>query len=306
MWFQILTITGWIMLASSIFFLHPALIPFEVAVRLWRLANIAMPIWHIALSFIKLSATLSILRVAVKRPWRVSLYVLMALQITFLVGNLVYMFISCIPLAANWDYRLRLRPETRCLGARTALISSTIGSGVNILTDVLLSLAPMFILWNLRRPRRERILVCALTGIGLLASASSLAKALAVQGWGKQDEYEVWSLAVSIATWWVLEMTLGVMAACSPALKRPLQRALGSVGFAVRSYTSRLSFIEVRNGRLGSGKAEEGGEQTAVELRGSSSDLPSDWEKESKNHGAASTSIRGAESRSNIEEICYA
>jgi hypothetical protein len=174
--------------------------------------------------------------------WNFFLYAVTAIQAVFFIGNTVFSFTKCHPIEANWILSF---DTTHCVDPSVMRTVSNLGSAINIATDFLLSLAPMVMLWNLRRPLRERILVCLLTGMGLLASLASVVKAVHVASWGL-DTVDVWALAISIATWTVVEEFLAVFAACSPSLKKPLQRLLGSIGVLLTGYETHISFIDRR------------------------------------------------------------
>ncbi|KAK4446151.1 hypothetical protein QBC34DRAFT_470325 [Podospora aff. communis PSN243] len=222
--------------------LQPGAISIPTVTHAVKLAYLAIPVWVAAMTFIKLSVVLTLLRIPVNRIWTFFLYTVAALQVAYFIGNFAFSFTQCRPLAAVWDPVLAADPSSHCLGATATRITSNVSSGVNTATDLALSLAPMVILWKLRRPMRERILVCALMAVGLLASASSLVKAIIIQEWGNPD-VDGWALAESIATWTVVEQELAVIAACSPSLKGPLQRFLGKIGILLTRYDSRVSFM---------------------------------------------------------------
>jgi len=222
--------------------LKPGAISIPTVTHAVKHAYLAIPVWVAAMTCIKLSVVLTLLRIPVNRRWTFFLYTVATLQAIYFIGNVVFAFVQCRPLAAVWDPVLAADPSSVCLGAAATRITSNVSSGINTATDLALSMAPMVILWKMHRPLRERILVCALMAVGLLASASSLVKAITIQEWGNPD-VDSWALAESIATWTVVEQELAVLAACSPSLKGPLQRLLGRMGIALTRYNSRISFM---------------------------------------------------------------
>jgi hypothetical protein len=248
-----LAISDWALLQFEMY-MKPNLVTFPELTNSMKLSYIAIPVWGGTMTCIKISAALTLLRIPLNVWWRVFLYIITGLQIAYFIGNTVFVFVTCIPLKAIWDFSVAA--TAKCVPQLSSRIASNIGSAINITTDILLSLAPMVILWNIRRPLRERILVCTLTGIGILASISSVFKAVMVRQWGEPG-VDACAVAVSIATWTILEQFFAVMATCSPALKGPLQRALKSVGIFITSYNSHVSFIEVRRSRLAAALTEE-------------------------------------------------
>lgn len=111
-----------------------------------------------------------------------------------------------------------------------------VGSAINVVTDLCLSLSPVTFLSRLHRPVRERVLVCLLMGIGLFASSASIAKLVIILDWERRPGVDLWSMAVSIATWTVTEQFFGVMAACFPFLKPLVERCLTHLGISLTRY----------------------------------------------------------------------
>ncbi|KAK4444170.1 hypothetical protein QBC34DRAFT_475490 [Podospora aff. communis PSN243] len=217
-------------------FPSPRLITFAQATQAIMLAYIAIPVWVIAMTCIKISVALTLLKrfhplTYTTRWWRPLMLFLIAVQLAYFAANMVYNFSKCRPLVAAWDMST---PDAACYTSRTDFIFSLTGSVINITTDVALSVSPLVaVLWRLRRPLPERILVCCLTLVGLLASGASIAKAVVVAQWTPElppEELDSWAMAVSIATWTVAEQLIAVFGACSPALKGPIERGLARFG----------------------------------------------------------------------------
>ncbi|KAK3685271.1 hypothetical protein B0T22DRAFT_500226 [Podospora appendiculata] len=256
-------IADWGLLQKELVF-SPGFIDWAQAMVAVRQAYLAIPVWLLSMSLIKWSVALTLLRIPLGRLWRAFLYCIMAIQAVFFVCDFVYIFAKCHPVRAAWDFSIR---ERRCPDTDTDVLVSNIGSGLNIAMDVLLSLAPMAVLWNLRRPARERVLVCFLTGIGLLASVSSVMKMVTMLSWAPTRD--PWAASMVIGTWTILEQLLAVTAACSPSLKGPIQRMLSRCGVPITNYDSRISFINMSSrdgnahgkvcgtGRRGAGPAHE-------------------------------------------------
>ena len=265
-------------------FITPQLLSFPRATLAMELAYLAIPVWCCAMTCIKVSVTLTLLRLPLGIKWKVFLYAIAAIQVAYFIGNEVYAFVICIPLKGIWDMSVT---DARCLGPHSAVIASSVGSTINSLVDVILSVTPMVLVWQLRRPLREKLLVFVLTGIGLLASASSIAKALVVRKWGDPSETDTWALAVTIATLTMVEQFCAVLAACSPSLKGPIQRGLRSIGVSLTRYNSHISFVNI-----GRSRATLDPEVTPEDKRAESSDQasPSRQAHECKTETGASVS----------------
>jgi hypothetical protein len=204
------------------------------------LAHHAIAVWGIAMTLIKTSIVLTLLRLPLKRSWKAVLYVLLAVQVTFGLANTFYNFFKCRPYHASWDFSV---VDKQCPGEDINVVVSNVGSAMNIATDLVLSVAPMSIFWNLRRPLRERILICSLTGIGLFATFASVMKVVIMADWAETKDR--WATAISIATWTTTEQFVSVLAACSPSLKKPIEGLLNKFGIPLVEPDPNISFLHV-------------------------------------------------------------
>ncbi|KAK3680607.1 hypothetical protein B0T22DRAFT_173171 [Podospora appendiculata] len=250
----ILAIADWGMLVP-IMVTSPGLLPLDRAVDAGKHSWLAIPIWGLAMTCIKTSIALTLLRIQQKhRAWRIFLFTVIAVQAAYGILNTFFnLVIACRPLAAAWDLSI---PGGTCVSVETMRAASNVGSSINITTDVLLSLAPATFLRKLNRPLRERVFVCVLMGMGLFASVSSIIKTIIVRNWGDPATVDDWwAMGVSICTWTALEQLLGVLAACVPALKGILQGCLEKVGVSLNdSKANARSGYYARNaGRSGTG-----------------------------------------------------
>jgi len=220
----------------------PGFISMDAALRNFKTGWIAIGVWGVSMTCIKVSIALTLLRIQKKSlAWRIFLYSIIALQVAYGVLNLFFnTVIACRPLSHAWDFTIP-PPMRQCVSNEVMRAASNTGSGVNITTDVLLSLAPAVFLRKLNRPLRERIFVCVLMGLGLLASVSSIVKTVFVQRF-YDPTYpfeDIMPLGASISTYTILEQFTGILAACIPAMKNIFQACLGKVGVSLTDSRSR-------------------------------------------------------------------
>jgi hypothetical protein len=98
---------------------------------------------------------------------------------------------------------------------------------VFIISDVILSLAPIVFLRKLRRPLSEKITISILMGLGLTASGAAIAKLVYSR---RVHDFDIsWTLSDAIVCCWS-EITLGIIAACMPCLKGLFEGQLRKVG----------------------------------------------------------------------------
>jgi hypothetical protein len=139
---------------------------------------LSVPIWALSIACIKTSVACLLLRFQQTRIWRISLYALIGVTIITSVGFFIFTFFQCIPLAAAWDPTIQ---GARCVGSNIFRIVSNTTSGINIATDIILSLFPLTFLRRLRRPLMEKVLVGVLMAMGMVASGASLTKAILIR-----------------------------------------------------------------------------------------------------------------------------
>ncbi|KAK0702753.1 hypothetical protein B0H67DRAFT_391931 [Lasiosphaeris hirsuta] len=257
---------------------EPGIISIEQSVHATRYGWIAIGLWGLSMTCLKVSIALTLLRVQSKSlAWRIFLYSIISLQVAYGILNLVFnLGIACRPLAKAWDIRIT---TGYCVPVEVMRAASNTGSGVNIVTDVLLSLAPAVFLRKLNRPLRERVFICLLMGLGLFASLFSILKTVQVQKFYdptlSPDEF--FPVGITVSTYTILEQLTGILAACIPALKGILQSCLGRMGVSLadsRSRPGRSGYY--MSGRSGGGTGAISGTITAVTITTISNPFHSD------------------------------
>ncbi|RNJ58055.1 hypothetical protein D7B24_005200 [Verticillium nonalfalfae] len=93
----------------------------------------------------------------------------------------------------------------------------------NIFTDVVLATLPIPIIWNLQMKRRVRLSVIAILSLGYFAVAMGVVKAIYQIAYGSNPDK---TFEQSVQFWGFLQLQLGIIAACAPALKPLVSRFL--------------------------------------------------------------------------------
>lgn len=222
-----------------------------------KYAFMAIPTWGIAMMFIKISVAIMLLKLQIDLWWRIFCWLMIVIQIAWCIGNTLFVLLQCRPIEAQWNPAV-LAEGGSCLSVHTTRVASNAAAGVNICTDILLSLAPATFLWRLRRPFREKVLIGVLMGLGIFASVTSIIKSTLVAKWAT-PESDIWASAISIATYTMLEQLLAITAASAPYLKPYLQRTLHRFGISLMDTESQASFRRtVGESTLGGSGAERG------------------------------------------------
>ncbi|MCJ1270110.1 hypothetical protein MMC22_010004 [Lobaria immixta] len=120
-------------------------------------------------------------------------------------------FLLCRPFKYNWDPTLNHTCGNR--------IASYIASGgLNLVTDIMVLSLPVPMVWALRIPRRNKIILFGVFGVGLFVCVISILRLVALLGLTYSDI--TFSVPTSLL-WSVLEPCIGCICACVP-LMRPL------------------------------------------------------------------------------------
>ncbi|KAH7115354.1 hypothetical protein B0J13DRAFT_459745 [Dactylonectria estremocensis] len=166
---------------------------------------IQQPFWAWALSISKVSIALLLLRInRDSRPWRMSLYLMIALLLLIAAAINVFQFSTCRPLTAVWDKAI---PGATCLPREVVQVSIYVLSSLTIVTDFILALIPInFILKLVSLRPREKAALGVVMALGLIAGIGGIIKTLQVKSYGVNGD-TLWQ-AMGIALWSEVELYL--------------------------------------------------------------------------------------------------
>ncbi|KAL8888829.1 MAG: hypothetical protein Q9192_006112 [Flavoplaca navasiana] len=160
----------------------------------------------------KVSISLYILRIKNDRSLRILLCALMVLMSLATVAVIVVLSVSRIPLEALWTPSLQ--PKAKCRPLRTVYNVAYVQSGFTIVIDLILTLSPIVILWNVRIKMVKKIRICTLMSLGLVATISNALRNAFQSGLTSKDPtYD----AVKVTVLAIFELSSGIIAACIPA-----------------------------------------------------------------------------------------
>lgn len=167
--------------------------------------------WAFALMFVKFSLLFFYIQIFSIRSFRVSAYVVMGVVSCWALSVVLETFLLCRPFKYNWDPTLNHTCGNR--------IASYIASGgLNLVTDIMVLSLPVPMVWALRIPRRNKIILFGVFGVGLFVCVISILRLVALLGLTYSDI--TFSVPTSLL-WSVLEPCIGCICACVP-LMRPL------------------------------------------------------------------------------------
>ena len=162
---------------------------------------------------------------------------------------------------------------------RRAVINGNIivFSAVQVALDVIFTILPIFFVRKLRRPRREKVFICVLMGLGVFAACAAVVRTLSLQDYYTTPD--LFRTNVSISMWAILEQQFALIAATMPTLKAVVERLLVRLGEWVYEEESegRVRGELVRMGLLDEGDTLvdelDMGRRPSVKVEGGESDV---------------------------------
>jgi len=215
-----LTATMWKFILVSYAGYHSADIP-EGAPRrsdvtYWRHTNNV--VYNPILGLAKISFLITLLKLrCMDRLIIASLWTLIAINIMFIISSTLGSLFMCWPIQKAWHSSI----DGTC-GDRAAYVFGTIG--VTIITDVLVSLIPAWVLYDLRMPLKNKVFVIGFLSLPLTVTAigcyrlHKFVEVMALPTIYVEDPYNIRSVLSNV------EANLGVIAACGPTIKWMLSR----------------------------------------------------------------------------------
>ncbi|KAK1706712.1 integral membrane protein [Colletotrichum lupini] len=227
----------------------------------------------ISVAFLKVSMCLLILRIKDTKVLKRLLHVIMAGVLITNFGVVIILIAECQPVgfwrgksAVCWPTHIRIY-----------FIYATIA--YSVLTDLICSLLPLVVIWNVKIPRQTKISVSCLMGLGLVATGFGVARAASL---GISTSDLSWAYCVA-GIWSNLELFLGIIAA-NLALTRSIYVHFFSNGTAQQT-------LPESTGRCDPLQSE----YLSSKLRGDRFEVPSTM--------IGSPCRRGSETRSSDSEI---
>ncbi|KAF2106599.1 hypothetical protein BDV96DRAFT_590879 [Lophiotrema nucula] len=206
---------------------HTRFIGFAKRRSALELIFINQVIWYWSITLVKLSVATLLLRVKREsRRWRIFLYTMMGLLVAALLVQTTFQFTQCRPFSIFWDPRVfRI---VKCI-PRSVINGNIIAfSGFQIATDLLFSFIPITFIRKLHRPRREKIFLAILMGLGLFASFAAIMRTLQLQTF--YTTTDPFRSNVTVVLWAMVEQQFALIAATMPTLKSFLEKTLIKIG----------------------------------------------------------------------------
>lgn len=117
--------------------------------------------YNIALTIAKLSAMFQFLRFFVIPEMRIVAWTLISIVSMYCVAITIALLCSCLPIESFWIEAL----PGKCVDF---LVLWYFNSSFNVVTDIAVVVLPLYVLKDLRLPRRQKWAVMGVFGVGIL------------------------------------------------------------------------------------------------------------------------------------------
>ncbi|KAH7131876.1 hypothetical protein B0J11DRAFT_565468 [Dendryphion nanum] len=212
---------------------HIQALTIEQGIRSLKALFASIMMYNFGLTLTKVSIILQYLRITIDKFVRTACRILMWITLLNCFQTWLTGILTCYPVAKFWDDRI----PGGCVNKPALWYAN---AAINILQDVSLIILPIFILRKLIIPRKEKISLCIILGLGGFASLASVLRLHALYIVVISEDI-TWDNP-GTATWSAMELNIGIICASLPTLRAFLARYFPSTfTLSMLSQTSEAS-----------------------------------------------------------------
>jgi hypothetical protein len=184
--------------------------------------------YKFTINLTKLSVLTLYLRIFTKRWFIRTCWACFAVVSAYATASILVSVFQCTPLNYYWDRRPPSKHPQRgpvgsshphCINTTAFWLSNAV---YNITTDVIVLVTLPFVTWSLRLPRRQKIGLTLIFGLGLFVLITSILRVTTLQSDSTAPDLLVGT--VVSAMWTIIEASAAVICACLPMCRTPIQR----------------------------------------------------------------------------------
>ncbi|KAJ9487648.1 hypothetical protein VN97_g5668 [Penicillium thymicola] len=191
---------------------------------------LSVPFYNMTMILAKFSALTLYIRLFRPRPFLLTTYILMGCLVIIGLWTTLSGFFFCIPVHTFWSASAEVR-NTKCLPAAPVWFTN---AALQTITDLVILVLPMPLLWKLQLPKRQKWGILVVFGLGIIIVATSCAR--------------MYPLSIMVvanaqaALWSFLEANVSIICICLPPL-HPLLSRVFSFFFLPQPVHSRASKV---------------------------------------------------------------
>ncbi|KAK6443081.1 hypothetical protein LTR95_000598 [Oleoguttula sp. CCFEE 5521] len=156
------------------------------------------------LCLLKVSVCLLVLRIKSTKKLKWGLWALITMLVVTTLLPVIVLFAECRPMSAYWT-----GPATKCWDAKVRIYSIYVQTAVSVLADVICTLLPIAVVWDLSLSMKNKIAVCGLMSLGVISTAFAVVKTASL---GLVTTDTSWTYGWA-AIWGDLELGFGILGA---------------------------------------------------------------------------------------------
>jgi len=181
--------------------------------RLWGIAAwYALLFYGFTLTFSKISILLLYIHIFAFQWVRRSAQIIMAIVIITGLWNMCTTLTACIPLEAYWDLRV---PATFC-HVQNIWWSNL---GMLMVTDFLIFLLPIPVVWKLKMPKRQKYILLGIFGLGFMVCLVSILRVRYVADLINTVTDDFFYRQTAVTYWTLVEVNGAITCACLMTVK---------------------------------------------------------------------------------------
>ncbi|CDM27850.1 hypothetical protein CBS147339_4409 [Penicillium roqueforti] len=196
----------------------------ETSVKAMHLNYATQGIYMWAIGLVKVSIGLFLLRFAPRKGYKVFIWVVIVLMTLYTAICFLTLIFECSDIRSNWDPSVK----SKCFSRKQLLVLTYTNTALNILTDLIFAVLPVFMLRHLQVNRRVKASLICILGLGVFACAAAFVKLSILSSYGSAGDF-LWDFS-NLTIWVVTECNTGIIAGTLPTLKPLFKRFLGTYG----------------------------------------------------------------------------
>ncbi|KAL2167290.1 hypothetical protein VTG60DRAFT_1449 [Thermothelomyces hinnuleus] len=224
------------------------------AIAWGRAAWYGMLFYALTLAFSKMAILLLYIHLFAFKWARKAGQVLLGVVVISHLYMTIVTFTACIPLRSYWDFTI----TKKYCHPQSMWWSST---GLHMVTDFLIFLLPMPVVWTIRLPRRQKFALSGVFGFGFIVCFISILRLLQLIR-AQTDPDFTW-VAAELSYLTAVEVNGAIVCACvmtlKPLLARVFPRIWGSTGWSGSGGSGGSSNRRRRSGGWGFGRRRRNG-----------------------------------------------
>ncbi|KAI9043065.1 uncharacterized protein KD926_004568 [Aspergillus affinis] len=208
----------------------------------------AQVMYKVVIGLTKVSFFCLYLRIFIQPVFRRLCYGGIAFILAWSLAYILVTIFQCKPIASFWDKTIK---HPHCVDSKSQWLSYAV---INILSDVAILALPLYPVSQLKLARAKKLALALIFGLGLFVCVTSIVRTTTLAK--SAEDKDPTSGPIPATIWSVIEANAGIICACLPVYKQPLQYLLPRLFGSTHHSTGPTSRSKTR--RKGQGYATNG------------------------------------------------